>query len=134
MIKGKISITRPQGHGCDYISIEINDEDARIQFCDIHIKLADFATAITGLYSPCEFAVRGLENVGKKREHKTIEFPVPGKSMYSLQKEGAIEAAKAYTPEGWIASEHYGSQDSCFMRDGQPWARTTIFRWIEKED
>jgi len=131
--KGAITISRPQGNNCDYISISLVDEDSRIQFVDVEIKYSDFAQLITGLsYVPCEVECRGLENIGKKKVVKSFEFMISDNNDWSNQKEKAIELADKVCPEGWKISKYFGSQDSFFTKDGQRWARTHIMKWVGK--
>lgn len=134
MIKGKLTISRPQcSSGEKYINIEVEDDDARIVFLTLKISLENFAEAITGLASSgCEFEVGGLENVGKIKEHDTMVFLMPAHDWNSRNKI-AHEEAKKHTPEGWEASTYFGSQDSFFRKDGAEYARTNIYRWVDKD-
>jgi len=131
-INGKITISRPSGSGCDYIAIGIYDDDANIRFCEARIKYAYFAQLVTGLaHVDCDLEVIGLQNVGKKREWKKLEFPFDGAPFYA--KDEARKEMVKHVPEGWTASGHFGSQNSFFQREGIGWARTTIERWVDKD-
>jgi len=133
-LKGKITISRVRGGGSTEdgpIQITIQDEDALIEFVQINVSLADFTEAVTGLaYTPCAFSVRGLDKVGKKREHRTFEFPLPDGSFN--HKKTACEVLPTVCPEGWTARDLFNSQDSFFQKDGKVWARTLIMRWVDK--
>lgn len=134
MIQGKLTISRVHSNTEDnYIEVRLCDPDAAIEFVTAKLSLADFASALTGLGRvPCELETRGLENVGKKLVTKTLEFPMLPDSD-SGDKEAAIAAAKLRCPQGWTPDLYFGSQSSFFQRDGEPWARTTVRRWVEKE-
>ena len=132
-LKGQITISRPQGNNCDYVSIKIRDDDASIRFCEARVKYAEFAQLITGLaYVDCELEVDGLQNVGKVREHKKFEFPLPEGTFHT--KEQAQRSLVEHIPESWSSSGYFNSQDSFFIKDGKPWARTTIVRWVNKNE
>lgn len=131
-IKGHVTISRPNGNGPEVMTIEVADSEARIPFVKVSMPLSDFTRCLTGLaHSPCELTVRGLQNVGKIREQKTIEFPI-GKDRHFRDKERAAEVGKSYTPEGWTMSNYFASQNSFFTVDGECWARTQIQRWVER--
>ena len=130
-IKGKITISRVTSNTeGSYVEVRFQDDGASIEFAIAKLTMEQFAQAITGRgYVDCEIEVRGLDLVGKKMEHATIEFPIP-KADYKHRKESATKAAAAYIPEGWVLSDSFSSQGSFFTRDGQEFARATIRRWI----
>jgi len=134
-MKGNLTISRPQGFGKDQISITVRDDDAVLNFLNIKIDLAEFTKCLTGLAAvDCELETRDLEHVGKIREREELVFEMPEGSSISRDKEAAnIEASKA-TPEGWEYSSYFNSQDSFFTEDGKSMARTSILRWIDKDD
>lgn len=133
--KAKLTISNPHyGDGRKKINISIQDDCARIQFLDIEIDHDKFAQAITGLSSvECEMEFRGLENVGKVIEKQGIEFEVPDCEWRDREKI-ASKLADEMAPEGWVASHYFGSQGSFFTKDGKSYARTTISRWVDKEE
>lgn len=131
MLDGKISISRPQGSGVDYISIHINDNNSNSQFLDIQIKYADFTEALTGLAGiPIKFTLRNAENVGKyiQRESLVIEI-----DKYHLNQNEADIIINDRTPEGWYASHYIGSRDNFFIKDNKYYLRTYIYRYVDKE-
>ena len=134
MNKGKITISRPSyGDGREKIVISIEDRDAVVRFVEVELDLPEFAKAITGQGNiNCELKYRNLEVLGKKRETKEITFKISDKYIHSDRKQLAIEAAKEHTPEGWIASEYYGSQSSFFTKNNEQWAKTTITTGVDK--
>lgn len=89
--------------------------------------------ALTGFaYQHCTFDVRQLDCIGKVREQDTITFPVK-----TSDKKLAVEEAKKYTPEGWVAYTSYNSQDSFkYVAEeiGNSYiAKTQIVRWVDKK-
>lgn len=76
----------------------------------------------------------GLERVGKVLELEKIEFPIDYGGYDRKNREtAACQAARQHCPEGWEPELHFRSQGSFFTRDGQPWARTSIRRWVDKK-
>ena len=127
-IEGNIDILYSNGR----VRITVFDKAAACVVCEVEMTPEQFTHAAMGRLSHCDVEsihVPALEKVGKTMEHKSVEFPIDCDGFGDERKQAAIEAAKAHTPEGWIASEYYGSQGSFFKKDGKQWARTTIRRW-----
>ena len=125
------SITILCGGHTDGVVIEIRDNDAATIFCKIELDAKQFVAAL-GRLSNVEaksMEVFNLDRVGKKHEHKKLEFEIP-ESGYDGRKEIAIKTAKEKCPEGWIPDLYFGSQDSFFMKDGKEYARCIIRRYI----
>lgn len=130
LIPGKITISKVVGLGDDYMEIRIRDVDASVEFIEVKLSMEDFAQAITGMGAiPCKFEVRGLENVGKKRETEPLKFPIPG---VLEKKEKALELLPSYIPDGWKASMYFHSRNSFTTEGDQHYANTTIYRWVDK--
>ena len=127
-MQGQLTISRQTGDG-ERISIRIRDERAGIEFVELTLTLEQYAQAISGLSCvPCEVAVQGLENVGKRLETDELVFPI-GFPEYGRQKEVAAKRAAEWCPAGWVPNLHFGSQNSFFQLDGETWARCSIRRW-----
>jgi len=106
MAKGNITLSRYDSNYEDThpIHLKVEDKDSSTQFIDISMTLKDFAFLITGMgFMDCEFEVRGLDRLGKKRENKTEYVPVP-KGTFLPTKEEAKELIKAFEIDGWIGS------------------------------
>jgi hypothetical protein len=131
--KAQLTISRPNySDGKNKIKISVRDTEAVINFMDIEIDLDKFTECLTGLsLVDCDMEVRGLENVGKKRESMDIVFELP-KEKWHVSKEEAAELAKKATPEGWVCSTYFGSQDSFFKKDDKYYGKTTANRWVVK--
>ena len=132
IIPGKLTISRwHSSDGDDTIHITLVDGLASIEFAEVSLTPEQFALAITGLGRiVCDMEVRGLDRVGKKMEHDSLEFPLGVESYAKNAKKVAIKKAHEACPEGWIPDTYFGSQDSFFYRDGETWARCTIRRWV----
>lgn len=130
----QLTITRPSyNDGRKLISIQVEDVDAGISFLELEISYENFSACLTGLgYVDCKMKVRGLENVGKVGEKATLEFEMP-EHTYKNIKEIARMAAQKAAPEGWVASEYFDSQRSFFTLGDKEYARTTIYRWVDKQ-
>lgn len=108
-LKGAITIGRPSyGDGRELMVIQFRDELSRVRFLDIEMSLPDLMKALTGQAEmPIEMQVRGLENVGKVKETKRLDFEVT-----DTNREAAADLAPAYADEGWQADLYFNSQDS----------------------
>ena len=133
-LKGAISIGRPSyGDGKELITIQVRDDLSRTRFADIEIGLADFVKALTGLAEvPIVMQVRGLDNVGKIKETKSLVFQV-----HDADQAAAEKLAAEFCDEGWLPSLYFNSQKS-FTHDrvdGQAviHARTQQYRYVEED-
>ena len=100
-MQGKITISRPVGHNIEVITIDIEDESSGVSFLSVLVGYADFAKALTGQgYIPCEFEIRGLELIGKRRETKTEHvFVLDG--SYETRDKRACNAVEQYEKDDW---------------------------------
>ena len=117
------------------LHIEVEDRDASITFLELDLDAAQTCQALSRLgctpVSACE--VEGLDRVGKKMEHKKLEFEVPKGTRWTHRKDSDQKLLKLmhkHMPEGWVSDAYFQSQDSFFERDGKEWAQTTIRRWV----
>ncbi len=135
MIKGTVSINRLSGLDKPTIQITVTDEDARIEFLQLRMSPEAFGRCVTGQSMiECDLEVRDLENVGKVFERQPLEFQLSDENQ-SWSAEVKIIAAKEAdrrAPDGWFASHYFGSQNSFFTKNGENWARTYMYRWVDK--
>ena len=132
-LDGKITILFSE----EGLTIELVDWDSGITFAVVKLNQTQACQALSRLsYVDCaEMTVGNLENVGRKYEHDMLEFPLTtridhacdGKRIKLLRAE-----AQKHAPEGWEGDGYFGSQGSFFERDGKPWARCKIYRWVDK--
>jgi len=93
ILKGNVTISRATSNvENDYIRIVVRDEESGTQFVTVEVSLAEFAQAITGLGAvPCQLDVRGLHNVGKRREVKREVLP----ALVNAREADALARAEA---------------------------------------
>lgn len=117
-----ISIGRvTRTHGADCFRIAVRDELSGIEVVDIEIDPHSFAMAIGNVGSqPCEVEWRP-EQLGRKREHKTVTVPSPKVYVEGRKKrsEYARKHLAAFEVDGWRAypDDLWNSHKS--TRDGQ---------------
>ena len=115
--------------GEDGMKIELHDNEASITFVCIKLTPKQLSRALGRLgYTECKIEVHGLDKVGKKMEHKSIEFELPETHTF-MDKKIAEKVGIAVCPEGWVPDLYFGSQTSFFTKDKIQYARMTIRRW-----
>lgn len=111
--------------------LEVHDHLAGVKFLEIHLTPEQTCQAFSRrAMAECATAeVFALEKVGLVQEIQPLEFPMP--DQFALRRDTQIAARKAdeACPAGWQA-DHYFGQKSFFTREGAPWARTRIRRWV----
>ena len=111
---------------------ELYDQVSGTTFARVTMTADQFAKALGGLGN-CKCAkaeVFALDRLNKKHEHKTFAFPLFEDVGFGDRKPAAIQAAKDAAPVGWTPDCSFSSQNSFFQKDGKPWARTIIRRWV----
>lgn len=132
-LEGQLSISRPSwGDGRKFIQITVKDCGSRVNFLTVEISYEDFTECLTGMSNvSCSLETHSLQHVGKIKEQDVLEFKMPSQGG---GKDEARRELPKHTPEGWVASDYFGSQGSFFRVDGEQWARTSIARWVEAEE
>lgn len=141
-MKGKISIgkvtccERPEK---DYVSIGIEDELSSITFVNVKIDLEIFARALMGLSNcPVELELRGLDRVGKKFEHKTIEVHILHGDPGPPTDHQIRTAIKYYEKDGWKGSDQDARNHHNWVRNTHPLKgsvyRICYCRWVDVEE
>jgi len=140
-MNGKISIGKVTCCGRpeeDYISITVEDKLSSIRFLEVKMGLESFAKALMGLGNvPVEFELQGLNRVGKKYEHKTVEVYVPHGHTGFISDDFIDKAVSRRENDGWV-----GSRRDC--KNHHNWVRNfeddegSIYnvhfcRWVEVE-
>jgi hypothetical protein len=115
-----------------HTNIELHDGDAAVTFIKIKLTPEQLSQALGRLsHTECEMETYDLSVVGKKMEHKTIEFEIPMDCGYGEDRRKiAMEYAQKVCPKGWHSEDYFGSQGSFFSKDGKNYARCTIRRWV----
>jgi hypothetical protein len=102
--KGKITIGQYNNYRNEdnlSVHIEIEDEQSRTRFLDIHMTPLDFAHAILGNgFIDCMFELRA-SNVGKTKETKTEQVYMQNGS-WKISEESKKNLIAPYEVDGWI--------------------------------
>lgn len=128
-MKGKITISRYLNSDNESpIHINVQENDSLIEFVDISMTLEDFARALTGSgYIDCGLTFRGLDKIGKVREHK-VE-PIYTGEQYNFTKEQAKALIEPFEIDGWIGDEKDLQNFHNQTKDGKH--RNVVFvRWV----
>lgn len=128
---GKITISKTTSNrNKKEIRIAIEDDASSINFVEARMSLENFAEALTGLgFVDIDFTVRGLENIGKTRERKTVEINL-GKTDYDGLKELALSEARKIESDGWVCDGYFSNQDSFRYKDGNTICRAGFVRYV----
>lgn len=128
MLKANLSISRPYGGRSDenpYINVTIRDANSRIDFVSLQVPLASFAEALTGLSEvEADMVVRGLNNVGKVREHQHLPLVLTkaylkekrvepyGRELEKFLSTDPDGLISAHETDGWKVDVYLRSQTS----------------------
>ena len=131
-IKATATIARVQTYDGSYMSITIVDDFSHGTLCRLKLTLEEFTRLLTGeSFSDIDAELGDVETLGKVREQETFEFKVCDGSAYTGLKDLAIAEGLKVCPKGWRLSTYFGSQSSFFSKDGDTWARTSIYKYKE---
>lgn len=111
------------------LSISITDRKSSSLIFEAYFPLDQLAEMLLGVGARGEGKVYTGDHIGKQLKVDKITFPIPD-CDYGERKAIAIKEAEKYTPEGWVADQYYGSQDSFYQQDGQYWARVNIRTYV----
>lgn len=129
LINAKITILINQA----YTEIQLHDDASAMTIATVRLTPVELSSALSRLsHTPCQMEITDTpERIGKKMEHKTMEFEVPSKGSFPIDdKEKLIELAEKATPKGWHSDNYFGSQSSFFSKGDKHYARVTIRRWV----
>lgn len=113
----------------DLIKVSVYDKNASATFIEMELTREQFINATMNRLAYTEVKnayVTDLDKIGKRLEHKPFEFRI---SKYG-DKGRARERVKKCCPPGYTPDLEFSSQNSFFDKDGVPYARTTIRRWV----
>lgn len=130
-MKGNINISRVHDGTKHWIRTTVEDENSHITFLTLELTLENMMLALTNLGNiDCEFELRGLENIGKKLEHKTEYVYLP--NAFQATDEAREEVLKAYEVDGWNARKSDISNHHNFQRfeDGYK-VKVSFSRFVE---
>ena len=131
-MKGYINISQYQPDD-GLVHIDVIDDISGVHFLELSIDKADFVGAIGGHgHIPIDFNLSNANNVGKVRQRENFKFCM-GEIEYSNQTEKATLLAEELCPEGWHVSTNFCSKGSFSYDDGNMYANTYIYRYIDPE-
>lgn len=117
----------------DSITITVYDKDSATNFLHMVMTREQFINATMNNLAHTDVGSASLENID--RVGKTLELD---KLVVEIPKhEDHVAAARLVSeqcPEGWVPDLYFQSQGSFFSDEGKYYARTTIRRWVEKEN
>ena len=129
-LKGQLTLLFNQ----DGMHIEIRDPASGKTFISLELDAKQTCQALSRLgHTHCEMKVHDLDKVGLTKEWKPWEFPCGG-NVWDQGKHHIRKKACDLCPEGWEPDLGFNSQGSFFTKGDVPWARTTIRRWVKKEE
>ena len=142
-LPGKLTISAPMNSNMEEkIDITLEDEGSHVECVTIHISYAELTAALVGHASQsCQVEYRGLELVGKKREHKTeVVGPIPDRLLKAKDGKRSPELEAIFAPfevDGWMGrtTDAYNHYNWCGPRgeDGQSY-RVNFVRYIDAEE
>lgn len=113
----------------DSTTIELIDSDSGLQFVSIKLSPEQLSMVLSRrAHVPCTMTIRSLDKIGKKLEHKIMEFEIPEDADRNGSMVSSI--ADSVCPAGWVHDNYFNSQNSFFHKDGHRFARCTIRRWV----
>ena len=130
-INGKISILINR----EFTTIELYDADSSTTFASIRLTSDQLSSALSRIaYTDCSVELNGMDKVGKKMEWKSFEFELPRNYMSgrdnSEELTNIAQSLLDKTKEGWVSENYFASQNTFFEKDGKPYARCTVRRWV----
>ena len=135
---GRIDIARARDNtGRDFIQMRLEDEESGCAVFDVELSIENFGNAITGLGDiPCEFRVLGVERVGKRAEHKTVEVFL-GDGTRSNEDSRIRDAVAKHEANGWRGRDADLKNRHKFVRrqegTGGAWYDVDYTRFVDIE-
>lgn len=135
-MEGRISISRPSGHNCNYIEIELIDRSSLIHFLRVKIEYANFAKVLTGQGElPCEFELRGLERVGKTQELKHERIFIPDSKALATTHQIIQEALAPFEIDEWAGrlSDALNPYNIVERKEDGAWYSISFIRYVDQK-
>lgn len=138
---GKVMCSREP----DYMTVEIEDALSGIRFLSIDMSMEQFGKVLAGGGSvPVKIEVMGLDNIGKRYEHKPFKFVMTKEDFESIGKGLPYTENKAalakwvrenVKEEGWYIDAYLGSQGSIHQdyNTGMVTLNLRAYRFVEVE-
>jgi len=103
-LRGHVTIGVPQrSDGSEFVEIRVEDELSGATFAEIRVGLAEFARALAARRVECAFRLRGMDIVGRRHEHKTVDIRHPCPGDHAHERDGLLrEAVAPHEVDGWV--------------------------------
>lgn len=137
MAKGRLSISCWSSNQEPYhgFTISVTDEASLATFLEVEVTPERFAMAIASRGDQeCEFELRGLDVVGKRREVKREEVFVPDHD-FKDKKENARKAVAKHEVDGWLGCDEDAMNNHRRIRpsDGGTYYRVGFVRFVSAD-
>ncbi len=138
---GRVIITRVQSteEPFEFMSIRVDDEDARTTAFDVKMSLEEFTRALTSMYADCDIEVFDLDKLGTVGENKTEKIHVPENIYLDKRKykEALQDLLKPYRVDGWHERQGDITNPHCYStkeEDGvrMNYCKVVFFRNVPK--
>lgn len=118
-------------------TLKLYDQDAGITFVDLQLPPEEFTAALgRQAMVPCKIQVQGADRIGKKEEISTMNFELDRDSYdrETLKQKARTKAKELCEGTEWEPDLHFSSQGSFWFDGEKRHAKTTIRRWVDKEE
>lgn len=110
-----------------FIELEIVDEESSIQFCSVRMGFEELSKILTGApQGGLKLTTRGLDYVGKTREHKTEVVTVPG-GVHDYSEDELRAMMANHEKDGWTGRFEDMKNHHNFVKGG---VKVLFERWV----
>lgn len=137
-MKGTFDIAHYMNDPNHRVVIRVEDESSGVLFFELTTNKSDLMEAIMGLSSiDCEYELRGLQYIGKIRQHKSVVVPLDV-SYWDLRGKSEDELRaylKPFEVDGWMGNTYdmKNTNNGVRNKDGTYAIRVSFVRYVEKE-
>jgi len=137
-LRGRVTIGVPHcSDGSEFVEIRVEDGLSGAKFAEIKVGLAEFARALAARQVDCAFRLRGMDIVGMRREHKTVEIVHPCPNDHARRRDDLLrEAVAPHEAGGWAGDiEDFRNQHNRagVHRAGEEVYRIRFTRYVDPE-
>jgi len=137
-LRGRVTIGVPHcSDGSEFVEIRVEDGLSGAKFAEIKVGLAEFARALAARQVDCAFRLRGMDIVGMRREHKTVEIVHPCPNDHARRRDDLLRGAVApHEADGWAGDiEDFRNQHNRtgVHRAGEEVYRISFVRYVDPE-
>jgi hypothetical protein len=137
-LRGRVTIGVPHcSDGSEFVEIRVEDELSGAMFAEIKVAPAEFARALFARQTGCAFRLRGMDIVGMRREHKTVEIRHPCPGDHACKRDDLLrEAVAPHEAGGWAGDiEDFRNRHNRMgvHRAGEEVYRVRFTRYVDPE-